>query len=144
MLEFIFRLSPNAKIYYYDASVGGIISENSLVDGITWMEKNGVKVINISLSSSKYSKKLEAKIKNFVEEGGVIVSSYNNRKSSFDYPAQYNEVIGVGTEDIVKQKEKDSVYKTSKILLKNKIYTGNSYLSVYEAVKVAKGGENEK
>lgn len=144
MVNFALNFSPNAKIYYYDASIDGKINDNSIKKGLSWMKEKGIRIVNISLSSTRFSNELESYINEFVEGGGIIYASYNNKKSTFDYPAQYTNVVGVGTKSVVKSKHIDSIYSTSRIFLNGKIYLGNSYLSLTEAILKAKKIRNEK
>lgn len=136
MLEFLDHCSIE-NVYYFDASAEtGHISADSLITGLEWMKANGVKYINISLSSKKKSQALEDWIsenKNAV----TIYASYNNLEQTFDYPAMYDDVIGSGSNKTFMNPEKDRCYISNKILmgfdLKN-CYNGNSYLSLYSLI----------
>lgn len=147
MVEFALQLDNSLNIYYYNASVDGEISNQQIISGIEWMMDNKVTFVNISLSSIKKSEEVRETIDNFIEKGGVIFASYNNKKSTFDYPAQYTNVRGVGMNDIHRTKKGDKLFRTNKLIILNKfykIYEGNSYLSIYETIKHAIRGENEK
>ena len=100
------------------------------------MEQNGVGIICISLSSHSYYEEFQSKLRN---TNAIIYASYNNKRNTYDYPAMYENVIGVGTyNSIVNIKESDIIYKSNKILFfKNgiKYYKGNSFLALYEAIK---------
>lgn len=137
MIEFGLKYSPKAQIYYFDAKNNeGIIDTNSIIDGLNWMIENNVDIVNISLSTSKYSEELELFIKEHISNI-TIFASYNNLVESNDYPAMYEGVIGVGKASEIKFKSLDISYKSSKIILKNnflKIYNGNSYLALMESI----------
>ena len=96
-------------------------------------EKNGVRYVSISLSSKFYSDEVQSwisKNKNDI----VIYASYNNELNTLDYPAKYNDVIGVGSSPKIEKKKCDVIMKSSKIVLisnKLKFYYGNSFLTPY-------------
>ena len=67
-----------------------------------------------------------------------VYASYNNLLNSFDYPAQYEKVIGVGTNKILNGKNIDVLYRSHEIIVLSggiKIYSGNSYLAPYTMLK---------
>lgn len=135
MINFAKELSYDVKIYYYDATnIEGKIDSSNIILGLEYMKDKNVDIINISLSSKKYSSEIENWIKSNPEI--TVYASYNNLANTFDYPAMYEETIGVGKRNWnISYKEKDKIYFNNKIIiLPNlfKIYEGNSYLSLYE------------
>lgn len=135
MIDFAKKLSDNVEIYYYDATnIEGKIDSNNIVLGLEYMKDKNINVINISLSSKKYSSEIENWIKSNPEI--KVYASYNNLANTFDYPAMYGETIGVGKRNAnISYKERDKVYFNNRIIiLPNlfKVYEGNSYLSLYE------------
>lgn len=102
------------------------------------MKKNNVKIINISLSSKKYSLLLE----NYIDENKndlIIFSSYNNMKNDFDYPAMYKNVHAVGKKSNDNTKPLDIIYNNNNLLLILKwneieLFKGNSFISLYIAI----------
>lgn len=137
MLEFANIYSPDSTIYYYDAVDNyGTINTETIISGLEWMKKNDVRIVNVSLSSSSYSEELE----NYILENSdelQIYASYNNVLQSFDYPAMYEGVKGVGKETRIEYKDGDISYKKNCVIVLNKIeiFYGNSFLSLIEALK---------
>lgn len=138
LIGFAKKINKEVTIYYYDASDDrGKINTDAIIEGLEWLKKNNVTNINISLSSTHYSVELEKYIKennNFF----TIFASYNNNKSTFDYPAMYKFVTGVGTKNILEKKDNDIYHNTSTVFIIKKpfkIYKGNSYISLLETIK---------
>lgn len=133
VINFMDSIAPSCTFYYYNAEIDGKITTASLISGLQWMKDNNVERVAISLSSRYYSEELEAWIEDNSSEI-KIYASYSNVANSFDYPAQYDGVIGVGTNDVLTKKENDILYKSCDIIaftLKPGIYSGNSYLTPY-------------
>lgn len=132
IVKFIRNLDNQSNIFYYDAeNEEGKISSENIILGLNWMLNNGVDKVNISLSSSFYSKELEKWISTNADYI-KIYASYNNKINSLDYPAMYQNVIGSGYNKKIKYKDIDKTYKTNKILVWTNIlekYEGTSYLS---------------
>lgn len=100
------------------------------------MIENKIDCVCISLSSGYYSETLEAWIEEHQDEV-TIYASYNNLFNTVDYPAQYSNVIGVGSGFKVEYKEIDVKYRTNKIFLVGNgvnMYSGNSYLAPMQMV----------
>lgn len=136
VLFFMEKYDSNVKIAYYDAEKNDKITTESLIAGLNWMIDNKVNCVCISLSSAYYSEELETWINKHHEEI-TIYASYSNLYNTVDYPAQYANVIGVGSGSRVAYKENDTKYRTNKILLiRNGIYlfNGNSYLAPMQMV----------
>ena len=135
MIDFAKKLSDDVEIYYYDATnIEGKIDSNNIVLGLEYMKDNNINIVNISLSSKKYSSEIESWIKANPEI--KVYASYNNLANTFDYPAMYEDTIGVGKRNSnISYKKTDKVYFNNRIIiLPNifKVYEGNSYLSLYE------------
>lgn len=137
VLKFMGNVAPEISFYYYDAETEyGILSEN-IIDGLQWMLENDVDAVSISLSSKYYSAELEdwiAQNSNKIQ----IYASYSNEANTFDYPARYDNVIGVGTVDTPETGNKDVIYKTNNLVImdsKIKFYKGNSYLVPYTMIQ---------
>lgn len=133
ILQMLKEYSKNTKFYYYDAEIGNDFLSESILNALEWMKKNGVRYVSISLSSKFYSDEVQSwisKNKNDI----VIYASYNNELNTLDYPAKYNDVIGVGSSPKIEKKKCDVIMKSSKIVLisnKLKFYYGNSFLTPY-------------
>lgn len=137
MLKFANALSNGLNIYYYDATnLEGKIDTNNIILGLEYMKSNNIKTINISLSSKKYSSEIESWIK--ANPQIKVYASYNNLINTFDYPAMYDKVIGVGKKVGIEYKDIDKVYYTNRIIVIpniSEVFEGNSYLSLYEMIK---------
>ena len=136
MIEFAKRIDNKIKIYYYDATdIDGKIDSNNIILGLEYLKKNNVKIVNISLSSKKYSSQIQSWINNNPEI--KIYASYNNLANTYDYPAMYEGVIGCGKRKKIKYKEIDNVYASQELIIFPQIlktYKGNSYFSLYDAI----------
>ena len=132
MLRFAGHFSVD-QLYYYDATIDGTITSETIIAGLDWMKSHGVKYVNISLSSKNYSEELNAWItanKDIV----TVYASYNNIAQSADYPAMYENVIGSGTDQRFVNAEKDRLYHSSNIIVDGKfhnVFCGNSYLTIW-------------
>ena len=132
LLKYLSLRGYTVKIYYYMAEdENGNISSNAIVNGLNWMLENGIKDVNISLSSQRESEEL----KNWISEHKEIqiFSSYNNQDNSSDYPSMYEDVIASGASSNIAYKETDRKYTTNRILLWNHgihYFSGNSFLSL--------------
>lgn len=139
LMDFVESFSPNINIYYFSAydPIRGTITEEKILEGLIWMNENDVKNINISLSSKAYSENLETRLSDF--ENMNIYCSYNNLANSLDYPASYNQVIGVGKINNSNKTTIKRAYSTNKILVINnfesKYFEGNSFLSLLTAIE---------
>ena len=136
MLQFLNNISNNLKVYYYDASSSDRkIDTDNILAGLEYLKEKNIKTINISLSSKVYSADLEKWIK---ENPDIkIFASYNNLTNSVDYPAMYENVYGSGKKADIKYKDIDYTYYTNKVIIFPqifKVYEGNSYLSLYNAI----------
>lgn len=138
MIDFAKKINPKIKMYYYNATNGdNKITSEAIIEGLEWFKKNNVRTVNMSLSSTLYSPELDQYLQ-LNKDNFDFFASYNNRKSSFDYPAMYEPVVGVGVDDVVVKKEKDVLYHTNEIILPSndfQSFKGNSFLSLYQAIK---------
>lgn len=132
ILEFITKYNKQICPYYYDAeNNNGKIDSESIIEGLEWMLDNRVEYVSISLSSNYYSKKLDTWITKHSDDI-TIYASYNNIISSIDYPAQYDGVIGIGSDKRISYKENDVQFDSNCVLLISDrlyLYSGNSYLA---------------
>ena len=128
---FIENCYKDYTILYYNAECNGKISSEGILNGLNYMKSNGIKNINISLSSKQYSTEIETWIKN--NPNITVYASYNNAVNTYDYPAMYENVIGsTGIKNYLSLKECDITYNSLYIFnFKNfQMYKENSYLSL--------------
>lgn len=133
ILQMMNEYSGNTKFYYYDAQIGDAFSSENILNALKWMKRNGVKYVSISLSSKFYSDEVQSWI-SMNKNDIVIYASYNNELNTLDYPAKYNDVIGVGSSSKIEKKECDIIMKSNKIILISngfRFYSGNSFLTPY-------------
>lgn len=137
LLKFTKNYAPNVKIVYYDASNDkGEVDTLNVMKGMDTLISKGIKRINISMSTSHYSEEFEKYLLNLPIDVEVF-ASYSNFDRTNDYPAMYKKVVGVGKKSVIPFKKEDITYNSSKIILISndlKLYNGNSYLSLYEAI----------
>ncbi|WOO35743.1 hypothetical protein R2R35_18355 [Anaerocolumna sp. AGMB13020] len=137
MIDFANICNSKNKIYYFDASINGEISTESIIEGLEWMIENSVSKVNLSLSSKIYSEQLNQWI-NDHKDDIEIYASYNNNINSYDYPAMYSNVVASGKKSTIKFKDIDYSYASSNIIYIGtgvKLYEGNSYLSVLTLIR---------
>jgi len=96
-----FGLAPKADIYVAKVLESSNKGEYiDIVSGIEWAIKEDVDIILMSLGGKKYSKNLEIAIEKASNKGIVIVSAIGNDglsvKDTVNYPAKFNQVLGVG------------------------------------------------
>ena len=141
ILNFLEELVPYETFFYYNAELNGKISSESIIDGLNWMLVHNVKNVSISLSSKEYSSELE----NWIYKNSdrlTIYASYNNVANTYDYPARYEKVIGVGLCDTPDIKQRDIIFNSYKLIIISrnfKVYKGTSYLTPYVMMKNRKG-----
>lgn len=74
-----------------------------LTAGIQWCMDNDIDIINMSMGTTYYSKALENVIKKAEKKGMLMVASVGNSgdtaENQVEYPAAFDEVIGVGSVD---------------------------------------------
>ena len=137
MLKFVFAYAPNVGIYYFDATnTEGVIDTEHMLEALEWMISNGVEVVVIPLSARYYS----VALRDFIQANQNrlrIYASYDNRTQSFDYPAMYHYVVGVG-QTRYSYKPNDIIFRTSRIWLLHRrpmYFHGNSYLAILAAIR---------
>lgn len=144
LVDCLLHFAPKAKIYYYSAENNGRITSEDIIKGIEWMKNNDVQYINISLSSKEYSSKLNDII--LENKGLKIFCSFNNYENTYDYPAMYNNVYGVGLLTESNKNEIDIIYKSNRVIIMNKginYYEGNSFISLVETFKASFRNEED-
>lgn len=139
IVQFIKDINYTGNIYYYSAWNGEKITADALIEGLEWMKKNGIKKVNISLSSSKFSKNLKNWIITNKDVLRVYASYNNNLNTVADYPAMYDYVLASGCDSRIPYKDNDIKYRSNKIIIlsrmKLKFYQGNSYLSPLSMIR---------
>lgn len=93
-------IASKAEVY----SVKILDSENkatisAVIKAIEWCIQNDIDIINMSFGTNVYSKILHEEIKKAESQGIVMVAAAGNNESKIQYPAQYPEVISVGSID---------------------------------------------
>lgn len=133
LIQFLKACGYGGVVYYYVAeNSDGDIGSEEILDGLKWMKKQGIKTVNISMSSHYYDEDLSQWISDNCAQM-QIYASYNNLENTFDYPAMYNNVIASGKRSAIVFKDCDINYRTNNIIIVNKktyIYKGNSFLSL--------------
>lgn len=99
----VLGVAPRANIYaikVLDAKGSGKLS--SLIDGIGWCVEKGIKVVNMSLSSSTENQTFRDMVQSARKAGITMVCAAGNRgpgSNSVGYPAKYVESIAVAAID---------------------------------------------
>ena len=94
-------VAPMARLYavkVLDADGNGGYS--SVIAGIEWAVKRGVKVANMSLGADEGSEALKRAVSAASKAGMTIVAASGNGGGPVGYPASYPEVLAVGASDI--------------------------------------------
>ncbi|MEK7232399.1 MAG: S8 family peptidase [Elusimicrobiota bacterium] len=94
-------VAPLAKLYavkVLDANGNGGFS--SVIAGIEWAAKHGIKVANMSLGADEGSEALKRAVTAANKAGLLIVAAAGNSGGSVDFPANYPETIAVAASDI--------------------------------------------
>lgn len=92
-------INPSLEIY----SVKVLDEENRaplsrVVAALQWCRENDINVVNMSFGTTTYSQILEKAIEDAEEQGMLLVAAAGNG-DVVEYPAAYEEVIGVGSID---------------------------------------------
>ncbi|QOR33935.1 S8 family serine peptidase [Clostridium sp. 'deep sea'] len=74
----------------------GVMSHDTVIDGIKWCIKNEIDIVCMAFGSTEYSIELHKIIKNAVNKGIILVASAGNNPQEIEYPAKLKEVICVG------------------------------------------------
>lgn len=92
---------PNADLYAIkalDSNGNGYVSD--IIEGIDWSIKNDIDIINMSLGMTNNSVALHDIIIRAYNLGIIMVAAAgNNYGENIEYPAAYEEVIGIGATD---------------------------------------------
>lgn len=119
---------PNMELYVYD--IEDQMSITNLTNALNVMIENGVNVINISLSTTKYDEKLYNAIKRAIKQGITIIASSGNSgddrnlfPAAFDIPG----VISVGATD-----RYNNILKTSTVNARVDIWAPGENISSIE------------
>ncbi|MCR4294946.1 MAG: S8 family peptidase, partial [Elusimicrobia bacterium] len=94
-------VAPLARLYavkVLDADGNGGYS--SVIAGIEWAVKRGVKVANMSLGADEGSEALRRAVAAASKAGLTIVAASGNGGGAVGYPASYPEVLAVGASDV--------------------------------------------
>ena len=98
----VIGVAPEAEIYAVkalDSTGNGYISD--VIEGIEWCIENDMDIINLSLGMVNDSSILHESIINAYNAGIIMVAAAgNNHGGSCEYPAAYDEVVGVGAVNI--------------------------------------------
>jgi len=98
-------VAPGADIYAIKALNGrGVGNQSDIIAGIEWAINHDLDIINLSVTSSKYSQSLKDAL-TAAEDAGIVVvaASGNGNKSGGQesgdimYPARYPQVVSVGS-----------------------------------------------
>ena len=132
LIDYLHVKHYKGDIYYYSAeSKTGKINSKKIINGLNWMKYNGVRYINISLSSKYYSEDLAKWINS--NKDIVIFCSYNNQNNTADYPANYKNTIASLQKGQKHKNVNCVIYRSNNIIVINKriyYYKGNSFLSI--------------
>jgi len=93
-------VAPMAKLYavkVLDADGNGGFS--SVIAGIEWAAKQGIKVANMSLGADEGSEALRRAVTAANKAGLTIVAASGNSGGPVGFPARYPEVLAVGASD---------------------------------------------
>ncbi len=107
-------VNPNIELYsarILDKNCQAPISR--VIEGIYWAIEKRVDIINISFGTNKYSKTLETAIKDANDAGILVIAAVGNQgheQDSVEYPAAFEDVLGVGSVD---SKGKKSDYSST-------------------------------
>lgn len=108
---------------------------STVVSALERAYEEGVKIVQISLSTNQFSQTLRNAIQDATDQGILIVSTGGNTgEHEIRYPAAFHEVIGVGAVDENKEKELYSTKGEHITLVAPgaNIYTTSSYSSYKE------------
>ncbi|MCI6007207.1 MAG: S8 family serine peptidase [Ruminococcus sp.] len=94
----IIGIAPKAEIYSLVAIHSNGIGEiEDVCSALRWCIENKMDVINLSFSTKISNPELESLVNEAYKQNTIIVASYNNKKNVSSFPAEYDNVIGVKT-----------------------------------------------
>jgi len=89
-------IAPKAQIYPLKIlDDKGRSKVNKVIEALDWCIENNIDLINLSFSTNILNSELFEKINEVSDSGIIVVASYSNLNNTYDYPAMYNNVIGV-------------------------------------------------
>jgi subtilisin len=95
----IIGVAPATTIHPVKAFDGkGTAYVADIISGIEWCVANRIPIINMSFGIHENSPSLRRAVLNAYRQGSIIIASAGNdgNEKKVDYPAQYDEVVGVG------------------------------------------------
>lgn len=93
-------INPNADFYAVKAfNNKGSGSLADIIEGIDWLMRRQVEIINMSFSTSETSASFVRAIRAAVSRGIIMVAAAGNDGKDVNYPARFPEVIAVSATD---------------------------------------------
>lgn len=129
--KIINTLAPKTEIVSVvalDESGNGEISD--IVKAIQWCIDNDIDIVNMSFSINLDYQELKAAIERLQSQNIIVVASYTNNVSTFDYPAMYIDVVGVKYYNGSKIRFFEGAIDIPQIVETSELdidFTGNSY-----------------
>ncbi|QPC47565.1 S8 family peptidase [Mangrovibacillus cuniculi] len=97
-------IAPDVELFAIRSlASNGYGNQSDIVAGVDWAIKQGLDIINLSVTTSQGSSALREIIEKAYEQGMIVVAASGNSSSSLPsntevlYPARYPEVIAVGS-----------------------------------------------
>lgn len=88
-----FGLAPGVELYSVRVFPGGHVSD--LIEALDWCVVNGIDIVNMSLSSRRYSAALDQAVQRAFAHGVTVVAAAGNQGSEVAYPARLSHTVGV-------------------------------------------------
>lgn len=130
-------VSPKVQLYDYRVlNSKGRGHNEEIAEAIVHAVKNGMHIVNLSLSGPEHTPALQEAINYAIDNGVIVVCAAGNEgKSGVGYPAKYPQTIAVGAVDEQRQvapfsswgEEVDITAPGSKVL---STYSGNGYIEM--------------
>ncbi|MDD2371561.1 MAG: S8 family peptidase, partial [Firmicutes bacterium] len=98
-------VAPDADLYAVKVFYNGITDLDLILSGIDWCIDNNMDIVNMSFGSPNDSPTYKAMIQSAYANGLILVAATGNddnglhNTDTVNYPAKYDEVIGVGATD---------------------------------------------
>jgi subtilisin len=93
----IVGVSPEAHLYDVRTfREDGTATLSDIMRAMNWSIENNMEIINMSFGMPQYSEALARIVKKAADRGIVMVASAGNNGGEVEYPARYQQVIGVG------------------------------------------------
>ncbi len=96
----VIGIGPDTDLYaikVLDSNGSGYTSD--IIEGLDWAIKNGINVVNLSLSTTTDVSSLRTAVQKANEAGIVIVAAAGNSGGKVEYPAAYPEAVAVSAID---------------------------------------------